>query len=206
MVEAVPLKRAQAARAADVLARAFDGDVMYAHLFRDRAESLRVMTRLFYGVIVYNLAWGEVWTTPEVAGVACWTAPGKLDATLWRSLRTGFALQRAVAAFRPEARAPFLAGEAHEGRVHRRLMPGPHWYLWALGVAPERQGEGIGGALLAPLLARADAEGLPCYLETQTEANVAFYARRSFEVLAADELPGQSARVPMWYMAREPRA
>ncbi len=90
--------------------------------------------------------------------------------------------------------------------MHRQLVDGPHWYLWALGVAPERQGQGIGGALLAPILARADAEGLPCYLETQTEANVAFYARRGFEVLAADELPGQPVSVPMWYMAREPRA
>jgi MFS family permease len=51
----------------------------------------------------------------------------------------------------------------------------PHWYLWLLGVDPDRQGQGVGSALLAPILARADAEGLPCALETLTERNVWFY-------------------------------
>ena len=196
---------AQKARAADVLAGAFEADVMYAHLFRDRAEAHRVLRRLFGGVIAYTRAFGEVWTTPEAEGLACWVAPGKTKLTLWRALRTRFALQRAVVGFGREARVRFLAGEAHVDRLHRQLMPDPHWYLWALGVAPEMQGQGIGGALLTPTLERADAEGMACYLETQTEENVGFYERRGFDVLAADELPGQPVSVPMWYMAREPQ-
>jgi ribosomal protein S18 acetylase RimI-like enzyme len=204
-IEVVRLASGQRAQAADVLAQAFETDVMYAHLFRDRDEAHRVLSRLFAGVVAHARAFGEVWTTPDLEGAACWVAPGKAKLTLWRALRTGFTLQRAVASFRPQARERFLAGESHVDHLHRQLMPDPHWYLWALGVAPDRQGRGIGGALLSPLLARADAEGMACYLETQTEENVSFYERRGFDVLAADELPGQHVTVPMWYMAREPQ-
>jgi GNAT superfamily N-acetyltransferase len=205
-IEVLRLKRAQRDRASEVLARAFEEDVLYAHLFRDRDESRRVLRGVFSGVVSYTRAFGEVWTTPEVEGVACWVAPGRLKMTPWRMLRTGFAYQRAVKGFEAGPRERFVAGEAHMEWIHRELVSVPHWYLWAVGVPPEKQGRGIGGALLAPVLARADAEGVPCYLETQTEENVSFYERRGFDVLAADELPGQQASLPMWYMWREPQA
>ena len=44
------------------------------------------------------------------------------------------------------------------------------------------QGRGVGSALLEPALARADGEGMPCYLETQKEENLSFYARHGFAV------------------------
>ena len=46
-----------------------------------------------------------------------------------------------------------------------------HWYLQYLGVEPRRQGKGLGGALLAPVLERCDGEGVPAHLETSTERN-----------------------------------
>ena len=36
-----------------------------------------------------------------------------------------------------------------------------HHYLWFLGVAPARQGEGIGTGLMAPVLERADEHSVP---------------------------------------------
>jgi ribosomal protein S18 acetylase RimI-like enzyme len=78
-----------------------------------------------------------------------------------------------------------------------------HWYLTVLGVEPERQNQGIGGALMQPLLARADAEGLPCYLETLSERNLLFYRRNGFEVTFSGEVPDGG---PMaWAMVRQPR-
>ena len=82
-------------------------------------------------------------------------------------------------------------------------MPGPHWYLWGLGVEPSEQGKGIGGALMLPILARAEAEGVPCYLETQNEANVPFYRKHGFEVVSDGEVPKRGLRV--WAMVRAPR-
>ena len=45
-------------------------------------------------------------------------------------------------------------------RVHPVLS---HWYLGLLGVAPEYQGRGLGGALLGDFLARVDRDQAPAY-------------------------------------------
>jgi GNAT superfamily N-acetyltransferase len=80
-----------------------------------------------------------------------------------------------------------------------------HWYLSLLAVDPELQGKGVGGALLAPVLERADREGLPVYLETQKEANVAWYGRHGFGVLETLRLPNVPDSPTMWTLQREHR-
>ena len=55
-----------------------------------------------------------------------------------------------------------------------------HWYLATLGVDPPHQGKGYGGRLLDAVLPRADEGGMPTYLETDKERNLAFYARHRF--------------------------
>ena len=118
-------------------------------------------------------------------------------------LRTGFALARAMMRFTSDARRRAMGVIGYTEALHRRAMPGPHWYLWALGVTPASQGQGIGGSLLRPVLARADAAGLPCYLETESERNVVFYRRHGFEVLTAQMPPGHT--LMLWTMARRPQ-
>src|SRR5262249_48773118 len=48
-----------------------------------------------------------------------------------------------------------------------------HWHMGPIGVHPERQGRGVGTALLAAFLDMADARGSPAYLETDVDRNVA---------------------------------
>ena len=174
--EAVPLLPSQKAQAAEALGRAFLADPAYTALFPDDLERAQALPRLFDSV-GYSLVYGQVHTTPEVEGAACWLAPGNTDVTLWRILRTGLGLYRAVGRFNPSARRQFLAIMDHLDEVRKRLAPGPHWYLWALGVEPDRQGQGIGSRLTQPVLNRADIDGVPCYLETQTEGNGGFYQK-----------------------------
>ncbi len=57
---------------------------------------------------------------------------------------------------------------------------GPHAYLFILGVAAP--GGGRGSALLAPVLARCDADGVGAYLESSNARNVGFYERNGFQV------------------------
>jgi ribosomal protein S18 acetylase RimI-like enzyme len=198
--EPIRLVASQKAQAAQVLARAFLVDPAYAALFPDSVERERALQRLFGAVVGYSLVYGLVHTTPAGEGAACWLSPGNTKVTLWRMLRTGLGLQRAVAGFNPQARREFLAVLAYMDEVHKREAPGPHWYLWALGVEPGCQGQGIGGRLIQPVLTQADKEGVPCYLETQTERNVAFYQRRGFEVVSDGVVPGQGIRI--WTMLR----
>ncbi len=58
----------------------------------------------------------------------------------------------------------------------------PHYYVKVLGVDPRAQSTGVGSALLSEVLGKADAEGLGCYLTTNTPGNVSWYARFGFNV------------------------
>ncbi len=86
--------------------------------------------------------------------------------------------------------------------AHERWAPMRHWYLFVLGVEPSRQEHGIGGALLEPVLGRADAGETPCYLETQYERNVPFYERHGFKVVQVGSVPDDGPR--FWAMLRKP--
>ena len=49
---------------------------------------------------------------------------------------------------------------------------------------PAFQSLGLGSVLLQHTLAKADAQGLPAYLESSNPANIPFYQRNGFEVMA----------------------
>jgi GNAT superfamily N-acetyltransferase len=100
----------------------------------------------------------------------------------WRRLR---AVTRAIAALEER---------------HRHHARAPHFYLSALGVEPDHQGEGIGTALTRPVLDRCDREGIPAYLETATGRNVLLYERLGFKVVEELTLPGTD--VHGWLMLR----
>ena len=85
-------------------------------------------------------------------------------------------------------------------KAHHELH-GPHYYLAILGTDPQFQRTGAGTAVLAPVLERCDTEGLPAYLETQKEENIAYYARHRFEVVQKIEVDGCP---PIWTLRREP--
>lgn len=87
--------------------------------------------------------------------------------------------------------------------LHKQFAPGPHWYLWGLGVEPTHQDKGVGSALLQPVLREADKDGLPCYLETQNETNLPFYHKHGFAVMSDGVVPKGSLRV--WAMVRKPQ-
>ncbi|MFC5956216.1 GNAT family N-acetyltransferase [Streptomyces sp. NPDC005774] len=78
-----------------------------------------------------------------------------------------------------------------------------HEYLWMIGVAPGRQGEGLGTALIGSVLDRCDREGLPAYLEASSARSRLLYERLGF-VPAGEPLPLPDGP-HMWPMWREPR-
>ena len=79
----------------------------------------------------------------------------------------------------------------------------PHHYLNLLGVVPDRQGAGIGSALLRSVLDVADQRDEPAYLEATSPRNRALYARHGFEVV--DELRTGDCP-PLWAMWRKPNS
>ena len=200
--EAVHLTVSQIDLAAAVLARAFFDDPHQMHLIPDAERRARLSPGVYRGLVHYVfLCSDQVYTTPgTVQGVAVWLPPGESFMTIGRWFRTG--LLRAALRLSPREIRRALMAQSGESRVHEARMQGPHWYLELLGVEPSCQGQGIGGRLIQPTLAQADADGLPCYLETGTEKNVRFYEKHGFEVIAEEMLPGGGPR--FWAMMRPP--
>ncbi len=188
--------------AARVLARAFADNPGYLALLRtltdaERHHALVHLKRgLVNAAIRHQVAEG-VWRDGELVGVALSCSPGQYPASLramvWQTMGCFAAGMRGL--------VNLLRFDAWTAQHHPR---DPHEYLYVLGVSPEHQGRGYGGVMLRHLNARADARDLPCYLETDTYANVRLYERFGYRVIREATVPTVS--MPLWMMQRPPRA
>jgi len=136
---------------------------------------------------------GNVWVSEDFATVAMWDAPrsgGKRSAfseAVWRRYRA-------------------LAGErafghllAYNDAVAAVAPTDSYWYLGVLATDPGQRKRGLATAVLAPVLAQADRDGVACCLETSTEANRRFYERRGFIEASDVALAGAP---PTWLLRR----
>jgi ribosomal protein S18 acetylase RimI-like enzyme len=196
----VPLRAHQLGRAYEMMGRAFRDDPLLRYLVPDNDMRARLAPSFAGKVVRYCSLYGEVHTTPMLEGVACWLPPGDSAPTFTRMLRTGLLTEPLK--FGWAGLRKFMDMVSYTEKVHKQAVAGPHWYLWGLGVEPSEQCKGIGGALMQPVLRRAGAEGLPCYLETQNERNLPFYERHGFEIVSDGEVPKRGLRV--WAMVRAP--
>ena len=139
-------------------------------------------------------------TDGKVACAAVWLPPGSYPRGLRRDLLTNVRaaadLLRTAASGSARAFALLAAVDKAHHEVHE-----PHYYLAMLGTDPLFQRSGAGSAVLAPVLERCDAEGLPAYLETQKEANIAYYARHRFELVQKIDM---RRCPPIWTLLRDP--
>ncbi|MFE7466313.1 GNAT family N-acetyltransferase [Streptomyces sp. NPDC057499] len=179
---------------ADVLAHAFDDDPMMAWFFPDAASRAEGLARYF--ATIFTRQYGRYGVCERTdAGVSFWVSPegqdkAVPDAETLRELED--ILGDRAGLFR-EA----VAAAAEHGPKE------PHWYLAVVGADPTARGRGHGAALLRSGPARADAAGLPVYLESSKESNLPFYEHFGFTVLAEARLPHGGPAV--WAMRRAPR-
>ena len=188
------------ARAEDIgplaacLARAFDDDPVTAWVYPNPRSRARWSQRFFQWQLRRLLPQEVTWTTDDQAGAAIWALPGR-----WREGPADMVrLLRATLLGIVPSLPRVLRGL---GQVETRHPDNRHMYLAVLGVEPDRQGDGVGSALIRPGLELCDREGLPAYLETGKERNVAFYARHGFRVTEELDLT-RGPRV--WLMWRDP--
>ena len=78
----------------------------------------------------------------------------------------------------------------------------PHLYLATIGTDPSVQGRGYGSALMRVVLDRCDTDGMPSYVESSKESNIAFYNRHGYELVGEIVVPDSA--VKLWLMWREP--
>jgi ribosomal protein S18 acetylase RimI-like enzyme len=178
-----------------VLARAFDDDPIQRWVFPGARTRARYGGEFFRWSLWRCASHRVSWTTDDLAGAALWMLPDRWQVTVPQMARLARRAGLGVA-----WRGPLVIWGLTT--VERRHPGDRHLYLAVLGVDPVRQGAGIGSALLAPGLELCDSDGLPAYLETGKERNLAFYSRHGFQVTGRFSLPGGP---PVWLMRREPR-
>lgn len=160
----------------DVLGRAFHDDPVARHLFPNPRNRARKWAR-FSGLAIDSMReTAHVLTTDAVEGAAIWQLPTENQLGFGQNLR--IALRFLAIAGWGTRRAARLGDFTGNHRLRE-----PHYYLAALGTDPPHQGKGVGSALIEPVLARADREGIPSYLESSKETNVPFYRKHGFEVV-----------------------
>jgi ribosomal protein S18 acetylase RimI-like enzyme len=199
VLEIRELRGPDLAGAAVLLGRAMRDNPLHVRVFGDDpARRERDLTRLFAALLPRQIvAEGAVlgaWIDGRLAGACGMSQPGRRQPTFWQTLQL----------------APRLLGRSGIGltlRVARWASTWslsdttePHWHLGPVGVEPELQGHGIGGALVQEFCRRMDEMGSVSYLETDKHETVGFYERFGFQVIGDDRVLG----VPNWFMVRTP--
>ncbi|HVM00586.1 MAG TPA: GNAT family N-acetyltransferase [Egibacteraceae bacterium] len=177
------------------LARAFQDDPVACWVtpdLRRRRETLRGFFRL---VTAAFLPHEHVYVVSDGSGAALWSPPG---ATLIEPADEAAFAQRMTDAVGAEDAARIFEVMALTDAHHPQK---PCFYLGFMGVVPERQNRGLGGALLRPVLARGDADGVPAYLEASSPDSRRLYERHGFECIGELLVPGGPT---LWAMWREP--
>ena len=82
--------------------------------------------------------------------------------------------------------------------MHEAHPSEAHWYLNVVATLPTERSRGLGAAVLAPIIARADADGLPCYLESTNPRNHSLYHRHGFEDMGDIHLDDGVSMRQMW--------
>lgn len=201
--EIVRLPESQIQRAGEVMARAFYNDPLAVYMFPDPEQRARLLPLHFTPFIHYVHLFGEVLATGgDLQGVAVWLPPGELHLRPEGVKQTG--LDKAADLIGEAALQRYLTMETHIEQYHQTEVAARHWFLPLLAVDTPLQGKGVGGALLKPILNRADAEGLPAYLWTVQPKNPPFYRRHGFVVATEGVEPKSGIR--FWTMRRDPQA
>ena len=160
-----------------------------------RAQRLSRWAEL-WGGLVPVLA-GTAWVTDDVRAVAAWVAPdagepaADLQAVIDRDLPRVFG-----------ARQPVVLASERLGALGR--PDEPHWWLHAVGTRPAARHQGLGAAVLQPVIERCDAEGVPAAATVYTSTVVRWLQRSGFAVTHSTRT-AVDHELPIWTLVRQPK-
>ena len=135
----------------------------------------------------YYARYGRIDRTPCGDAVAGWMPPGVQRKTRWGIFRSG-----GLWPHRRVLRAMVDLPGVAEGwrKAWAAVTPPPHWYLGLVATRPAARRRGLARMAMAPILKLADAQKVPCLLDTCDPDNLPAYEAMEFRVLHAEPLPG----------------
>jgi ribosomal protein S18 acetylase RimI-like enzyme len=185
----------QTALAASLGEAFFDDPVMRWGFPDDdrRGEQLPPFFSLFVGTI---LRYDETYTDDALTSAALWVPPGEKPTPEDAEEEVGARMEEIAG---KDAERLFAISKV----IDEHHPPGSYYFLQFMGVEPQRQGRGIGSALVRLILERCDREQEWAYLDATSELNKRLYERHGFE--AGNEYAPDGGP-PLWPMWREPKA
>lgn len=135
---------------------------------------------------------GSAYVSSDFRGAALWLPPGVHP--------NGEALEQVFRDTAEVERLDDLLGTFE--KMDQCHPEEPHWYLPLVGVEPNAQGSGIGGALMRHAVARCDQDRALAYLESSNPRNISLYERHGFEVMGQIQVGAAPLVTPM---LRRPR-
>jgi hypothetical protein len=198
---AVRIRSSQIELLGNVLTRAFYNDPRAAYIFPDELARRAVLSWFLASVAIRaSRLCGEIYTTANVEGGALWIRPG-VELTIGHAVRTEmpslpFKLDR-------PSIIRWITVDRYLESIRKHMADEPYWYLLALGTAPSLPGSAIRRALIAPVLATADWDRRPCYVETFNEKDLPFYEQSGFQIAGAGQIPNDGPG--FWTLIRPPR-
>jgi ribosomal protein S18 acetylase RimI-like enzyme len=146
-------------------------------------ERVATIQRIYMAHVA--LPHGMVWVTDDCAAVAAFIPRGtQADDVPWDQLS--------------HAHGDLVERLASAEQVLDPLRPEHDWVLAAVAVAPERQRQGLGTAVLRAGLERLDHHHHSCLVETSTPDNARLYRRLGWRDIALVPTPGPR----VWIMHR----
>jgi len=171
-------------------------------VFQDATRRLEQLLFAFTGMVHDMLPERGV---VHLAGQAC--AAFWRDPTFEHGRTAADRVKDAVGDAPEEQPMPFSSDELERLGILGAVMMAnhpheEHWYLNVVSTVPERQGQGLGTAVLQPILDRCDADGTRAYLESTNPRNLTLYRRNGFVAAGEILLEGGPSLTQMW---RDPR-
>jgi len=186
-------ERVQLAAVMETLARAFQTDPALSWILPDPGHRGRALRSLFHVLVPADVRAGVALRSDGDEAAALWRAPGQAHSGTLEFLRSVLPLIATFGTALPR-------GLKVQGSIDAHRPKGRFWYLHYVGVRPDHQGKGYGGRIIRAQTAVADAEGVPCWLETATPENVPLYERLGFVTQIEWDVPGDGPH--FWGMMR----
>ena len=187
--------------ASKILSEAFYDNPISVYLIPDGSERKAKLKYIYEYAIRYDILYGEVFaTSSNLEGIAGWRPSENAYTTVKRQIMSGG--PKVISKLGMDFYNKSKHLQEFTDLIHKKNTPFKHWYLDQIGVDPKFQGKGYAGILLKAVFARSDQEGLPIYLETHKEINVAIYQHYGFKLL--EEITISDTDIRLRAMLKEP--
>ena len=191
-------------KACEVAGEAFQDDPVTIFSYPNEMERKEKVQYGFYMTYKYGIKYGLTYATSKnLEGITVWLPPGKVYPSIWTMFRHGGFYAMRKVGLKLKAVKKTMTVFKYEEERHKYLVPYNHWYVQNIAVKPEEQGKGYGGLLINTMLKTIESEGLPVYLETNTEKAMSIYQKYGFEILEHTIIP--KTDIPLWCMLRKPK-